>query len=371
MVWWCMAAPGDGEVESRTGFRFTPSAWNLAMTDNAPDMFAELPCHLCGYDLRAHPQDGRCPECGASVAESRRVAAIPRRPTWRDSDPRWRRSMLAGTWVLLLLPLMDLLRGLGWASRVPVPSIFDRFTVGTLDGALICFPGVYPPLVFCIGVVLLFSKERGRRQSKWDWTRRWGVLCSYVVLLLSAAQIFFIASLVLLGVAALFLSMPLKYQPQLTQLVVEVSSTYLRYGAQPENMAAIAQVAFSSITILLACVPLYDALRSSGRKWIAAILVAPLALFSLVHLGQAAHCLTVSGGALALDVYHYAVYFWPLPLVSYAIGSPALWGWNTPLRSVGLGMIVVEGVKWCTILAIAAWLSIAQLQAWRRRRKQR
>src|SRR6476619_8383546 len=85
----------------------------------------ELPCHGCGYDLRAHPPDGKCPECGASVAEARRVAAIPRRPAWRESDPRWRRRMLAGAWVLVFLPLMDTLMASGWASKIPVPTVFD------------------------------------------------------------------------------------------------------------------------------------------------------------------------------------------------------------------------------------------------------
>src|SRR5687768_13503858 len=131
----------------------------LAMTADAREMSFDMPCHLCGYDLRAHPRDGKCPECGASVAESRRLAAIPRRPAWRDSDPRWRRRMLAGTWILVLLPLMDVLQAFKWASRVPVPTVFDfRGTVRTLDDMLVSFPGVYSPLVFCIGGVLLFSK---------------------------------------------------------------------------------------------------------------------------------------------------------------------------------------------------------------------
>src|SRR5688572_8914546 len=161
------------------------------------------PCHVCGYDLRAHPQDGKCPECGESVEQSRRLAAIPRRPAWRDSDPRWRRRILAGAWLLVLVPLMDALKIFEWASSVPVPSPFDaRIAPGTLDQSLLC-DWVYQPVVFCIGVVLLFAKERGRRPAPLDWTRRWGVLCSYVVLLLSATQILFIGALVLVGISAL------------------------------------------------------------------------------------------------------------------------------------------------------------------------
>src|SRR5438477_10614159 len=103
------------------------------MTAHTAEISADLlPCHICGYDLRAHPQDGKCPECGASVAESRRLAAIPRRPAWRDSDPRWRRRMLAGTWVLVLLPLMDALQAFGWASCVAVPVVIGYGAVRSL-----------------------------------------------------------------------------------------------------------------------------------------------------------------------------------------------------------------------------------------------
>src|SRR3954470_4772505 len=90
---------------------------------NTAETTAEVPCHDCGYDLRAHPPDGICPECRASVAESRRLAAIPRRPAWRHSDPRWRRRVTAGLWVLVLLPLVDMLLLSGWTARVHVPSL--------------------------------------------------------------------------------------------------------------------------------------------------------------------------------------------------------------------------------------------------------
>src|SRR5687767_4909310 len=79
---------------------------HFAMTARALETSADLVCRVCGYNLCAHPDDGKCPECGESVAESRRWAAVPRRPKWRDSDPRWLRRMLVGTWSLVLLLLM-------------------------------------------------------------------------------------------------------------------------------------------------------------------------------------------------------------------------------------------------------------------------
>jgi hypothetical protein len=328
------------------------------MTAHTDEMSAELPCHSCGYDLRAHPQDGKCPECGASVAESHRLAAIPRRPAWRDSDRRWRRRMLAGAWVLVLVPLMDVLQAFDWASSVPVPRVFDsRGTVRTLDDTLVSFPGVYQPLVFCIGVVLLFSKERGRRHNRLDWTRRWGVLCSYAVLLLCAAQILIITALVLAGIAALFQSMPLKYQPPVTQLFVYLSTAYLRYGAYPKEASVVVLVAFSSITVLLACFPLFDALRSSGPQRLAAILLAPLALFALMHLAQAGRYYLGFSDLTPRDVYLLGLYFRPQELARYIAGRSYWWATSQPETSVFL----VEAAKWCIVLGIAVWLSIAQL----------
>jgi hypothetical protein len=334
------------------------------MTAPTFEKSAELPCHGCGYDLRAHPEEGKCPECGASVAESQRLAAIPRRPAWRDSDPRWRRRMLAGTWILVLVPLLEVLQAFGWASRVP--SVFDfRGTIRTLDETLVCFPGVYEPLVFCIGVVLLFSKERDRRGNRLDWTRPWGVLSSYVVFLLSAVQVLFIAALVLAGIAALFLSIALKYQPGVTQLFVNVSWAYLRYGAYPKDVSVVVLVAFSSIAILLACIRLFEALRSSAPKWVAAILLAPLALFALMHLAQVTSYGLGFSRMTPLDVFSLGVYFRPQLLVRHIAGVPMTWmapDWT-------LGAMLVEGAKWCIILGIAVWLSISQLAAWWRGKK--
>src|SRR3954469_7851921 len=123
------------------------------MTAHSAQMSAELTCDAYGYDLRAHPLDGNCPECGASVAESLRLAANPRRPLWRDSDPRWRRRVLAGVWILVLLPLMDALKATGWTSSVQVPNVFGfPGKVRMLDETLFCWAGLYQLLVFCIGV---------------------------------------------------------------------------------------------------------------------------------------------------------------------------------------------------------------------------
>lgn len=335
------------------------------MTVQTDHIAAELPCHICGYDLRAHPDDGKCPECGASVAEARRVAAIPARPAWRDSDPRWRRRMLTGAWILVFLPLMDTLQALGWASNIPVPAVFDfRRSVSTLDETLLNSPGVYEPLIFCIGVVLLFSKEHERRRGPLDWTRRWGVLCTCVVLILSAAEILFIGAWVTLGVGAIFMDMPPRYQPGATRFLVSASTAYVYYGPNPGNKERLVLVAFSSIVILLACIPLFDALRSSGPKRASAFLLAPLASFALMHLLQVAeHFLGLSVLA-ATEIDSYAWYFWNSGATYYSgmLVRPAL-------RGLAFSAFLVELVKWCVVLTIAIWLSIAQLAAWRNGRR--
>jgi hypothetical protein len=207
---------------------------------------------------------------------------------------------------------------------------------------------------------MLFSKER-RRRGRLDWTRRWGVLCSYVVLLLSAVQVLFLIALVLAGVAALLLSLPLKYQPPVTRWFIDVSTCYLRHGPHPHEALGVVLVAFSATTVLLACVPLFTALRSSGPKRLAVILVAPLALFSLMHLERAGRAYLGRPGVTDADVYPFVVYFWPrLPLSALA-GVPPTW-WAAP-GDLAPGPIAVEGVKWGVVLAIAMWLSVAQIAA--------
>src|SRR5262245_4678688 len=335
------------------------------MTAQTAEISAELPCHGCGYDLRAHPPDGKCPECGASVAEARRLAAIPRRPAWRDSDPRWRRRMLAGAWVLALLPLMDVLMAYDWAWSLPLPTVFDFRGPITLSDTFLCNMRVYEWVGFCIGVVLLFSKERGRRRSRWDWTRRWGVICSYVVFLLSVAPVFFITALVLAGIAALFLGMPAKYQPEVTQLFVDLSTVWLRYGPYPKDISYVVLTAFSSIAMLLASVPLLDALRSSGPRRVARILLVPLALFALMHMVQVGLYCAGMSKVLSAELFAYGIYFSPQLLVDHMAGRQTFqYAEGTPL-----GAFLVEAAKWAIVLAIAVWLSIAQLTARRRFKK--
>ncbi|HVT88891.1 MAG TPA: hypothetical protein VHD56_08575 [Tepidisphaeraceae bacterium] len=264
---------------------------------------------------------------------------------------------------------MDVLMAFGWASNIRVPNIFDlQGNFHTLDETLLSFQGVYQPLVFCIGMALLFSKERLRRGSPLDWTRRWGIICSYIVLLLSAMILLFIGALILAGIGALFMSMPLKYQPGVTRLFVDVSTGYLFYGASPTNRSEAVLVAFSSITVLLCCVPLLNALRSSGPKFLAAILLAPLALFALINLVQAGRYWLGFSSSTSGSVLNYNVYFYPMLFARY-FGDQKYLTYLTNMSGSEFSIFLIEATKWCIILTIAIWLTIAQIDAWRQNKK--
>ena len=160
------------------------------------------------------------------------------------------------------------------------------------------------------------------------------------------------------------MNMPLKYQPGVTHLFVEMSTTYLRYGPYPKAIANVVLVAFSSIAILLACVALFDALRSSGPKRLAAMLLAPLALFALMCLGQAAGYY-LSSGMISPEIIRYGVYFRPGLLAKGIADLPPGPNISGPEFLPFSG----EAAKWCIVLGIAVWLSIAQLAAWWQRKK--
>jgi hypothetical protein len=327
---------------------------------------AEVPCFQCGYDLRGHGHEGKCPECGTSVVESRRLAALPRRPAWGDSDPAWRRRMLAGVWVLVLLPLMDVLNTLGWASSMPVPHVFGFCDpANMLDGRLISFYDFYPSLMFCMGMALLFSKERGRRWSRLDWIPRWGVIFCYAVLLLFAASFLFVAAQTTIGIAALFNSIALRYQPAPIDNLVWICRAYLHYGPVPRFGAFGIQIVFAAIAVLLGCVPLFNALRSCGSKLFGAVLLAPLILCSSIQIVQGLRSYAGDVQYGEVNIFFCSVYFWPEAFLrNFADPSVLLYTGDPPM----IGS-VAEAIKWSILLTIALWLSVAQVVAWWRRRK--
>ena len=142
-------------------------------------------CHRCGYDLRATPADAACPECNEPVAASRAAADVPLRPAWRDSDPAWRRRILAGLVALLGLPTYELLARVGWSAAVPAP-LGSTFIDTSIDGMF--FPMFYIGPWVAVGLALLLARERGCRRRAADRLRPWGLVLVAVVLAMAIAD---------------------------------------------------------------------------------------------------------------------------------------------------------------------------------------
>jgi hypothetical protein len=179
-------------------------------------------------------------------------------------------------------------------------------------------------------------------------------------MVLGTVRILYVAALVLIGIAAAFISMPLNYQPPVTPLFARVGTAYIWFGPQPKDVSDVVLVACSSLAILLACIPLYDALRSTGRTGLAAVVLVPLALFALTYLAEAARYFIALGVAPVADFVTYGVYFRPELFVARLAGVPP-----APGVSASTVASLAEAIKWCSVLAIAVWLSVARLGPWR------
>jgi hypothetical protein len=273
--------------------------------------------------------------------------------------------MLAGVWVLVCLPLLDALNLFGWAGMIPVPRFFEFNSLpNTLDGRLIAFSTYFRAFMFCIGVSLLFAKERGRRRSRLDWTRRWGIFSCYVVLLLFVTQTLDFAAEVLAGVASAFISIALKYQPESTALLIRTTYAYMRYGPAPDYRAFGIQIVAAAIAMLLGCVPLFNAIRSFGSRGFALLLLSPLVVFALVQIVQGARYSAGTVDFFSAEPFFCTVYFMPACFLQ-CFADPDLFPFREPLFI----SVIAEAAKWCIVLAIAVWLSIAQIAAWRTKGK--
>ncbi len=323
-----------------------------------------IECHRCGYDVRAQPTDGRCPECNAPVAESRAWAAIPRRPSWRDSDPRWRRRIIAGMWALTLVPLIEVLSAGGLATHIHVPGFFvSAGWTRPLDQTLIGdgLTQIYSASLFCIGLALLSTTERGRRPHPLDWTRRWGLFLLTVHVFLHFIELMFAASLVMVGITAVFQSMPPEHEPAITPWLRAISTNFLIYGPYPGNMVDVVWPLTVLVAVLFVGASLYKAMRSVGPRWLAIAAIVSLGLFAVGELVWVlAAAIVAAGDLLAGKVVSIAAFEKSFIRPLSVFGA-------FYFRSYQL-MPVVETVKWMLVAAITLWITSAQIAVWRTRR---
>ena len=327
-----------------------------------PPPSSDLTCHECGYDLRAHSDDDVCPECGTSVSQSRAVAAVPRRPAWRDSDPRWRRRMLLGVWLIVLMPTVAVLNTLRLAEQIPIPSLIG--TVRSLDDTYFADGGVFAVVMFASGVAMLLSPERGRRQSGLDRAFPWGILGCYLVMLLTFVTLLVVPVLTLAGVSALFMSIPPAFQPEMTGLLATLSSGYLRFAPMPDVWSELLLATISTFVILLASVPIHAALRSTGLRVWAHLILVPVIGLGLIHLVRVA-VVAIDGPRATnafLGINHWYFHPWQL---SSGVGAIVRGGYSFASfhQPSTIAYFYPEVVKWGVFLLIAIWLSIAQLRA--------
>ena len=158
---------------------------------------------------------------------------------------------------------------------------------------------------------------------------------------------------VTVGIAALFQTLPIENQPPATTAFAEVGHFLARYVSGKSESVYHTLVVLSSALVLLACVPLFNALRSSGPRWLAAALLAPLALIAVVHFQPSA--------AYALGRWQWfggnapGFYFEPFILT---------YGWG---GFIDAWLVVFEWIKWVCVCLIALWLTVAQVFSWRGR----
>jgi hypothetical protein len=224
-------------------------------------------------------------------------------------------------------------------------------------------------LLWCLGFVLLFAWEQGRRRNRLDFTRRWGVLGSYVVLAIMLVDVMLIWALVATGIAALLQSLPPENQPWGTTWFAEFGYRWLRYGPYPTDAAVTAVCCASALTGLLACRSIAIAMTATGTagRRVGYIVIAPLMVVCVASLLGAAS--SAMGGfqpslSLLVDLVDpRPLLFRPDLVVDVLEGNPLRVG--NVFQGRVFGMVHVTVLP--ALLVAAVWLSTAQIRALGRR----
>ncbi len=340
-----------------------------------PVSAATFRCVACDYDLRSQPPGGVCPECATPVAESARIAALPDRPDWADSDPRWRRRLIAGLWVLAFLPVPGLLHMATPAYDPFAPyGFWDAYRDYYVDSLLSM---TAPTLLFCVGAVLLFSRERGCRPRRLDAVRRHGALLPWLVLATWIAGSAGIGLLVWAGIDQML------NPPGDAEFIGFARYYTLTWGER----FYVAWQALALATVVLAGLILWDALKRSGAAGLARVVVVVglavvgiRAIITLFYVLGARWAEDASRGEPFLDPYMLARDLVDL-LVRMTRGGSYVNGYNSyvplepfpPISDVGFWSVYLlrwplEAVTWLLIVLIAVRLTAVQARAWVRRR---
>jgi hypothetical protein len=132
------------------------------------------PCLRCGYELRGLPSDGRCPECGLSVARS----AVPN-DELRQAPPCWLASLSWGVRLLLVVMAVAFLWGRFVAPRWQPPSLEWALAIEASTG-----------LLYAAGVWLLARPQPRFGVSGPTW--RWALRISALSPLLHSAATYYV-----------------------------------------------------------------------------------------------------------------------------------------------------------------------------------
>ena len=335
----------------------------MTVAADPPD--AAVPCHQCGYDVRSQPADGVCPECGASVAESIRLAVIPLRPAWRDSDPRWRRRILAGLWVLVLMPLPYALPNLSPAYEPYGPYGLVDLANDFRDSLASM---VWPLIVTLIGLVLLFEPERAERpRPAMRRLRLAGVAGCWLSVPVAIVSL---AGVTLLVGAGMWAMLSPVDKSRYTPFAVALNRTWSQW-------AYFGGMALHVGLAVLAGIVLADALRRAGSRraraaliWLGGLLMAVQAgLILLASLGVGQSASWVYFEFLFSPIYLaegwrecVAAVFGPGP-AGYGDYDP-----NPPETAEDwialFARFPLEFAKWLLLLTVAARLTAAQRGTW-------